>query len=170
MFGRHWQNSVLFYHFWEIKHHNQISNTMAKFHISLQRRRIASQFLHWSFVSKNSHFFALDRQKSSKSSFWGTTDKIQYFFVCFGKLSTTAIPRPSSTYHYKGEEKSVSFCIKTFRVYNPNLRTWMPKISKNCVFGRWSQNLVLFVPFGKCPRAKPVIPWPMFTYHCEEGG
>ena len=46
----------------------------------------------------------------------------------------------------------------------------MPKISKIGVFGLWSQDPVLFVPFEKYPRAKPVIPWPSLTYHCEEEG
>ena len=88
MFGRRWQNPDLFCHFWEIMHHGQTGNTTAKFHISLQRGRIASQFLHWKFHAKNSQFFALDRQKLAKSAkrteFWqrGPNMPILSIFGC----------------------------------------------------------------------------------------
>ena len=104
VYRRRWQNLILFCLFWEITHHSQTGNTRAKFHISLQRGRIAGQFLHWNFEKKYSQFFALDRQKLAKLARIGTADKIQSFFVTFGKLRTTAkpiIPGPSFTYHYK---------------------------------------------------------------------
>ena len=52
------------------------SNTTAKFHISLRRGLIASQFLHWNFEEKYSQFFALDSWKLAKSACIGATDKI----------------------------------------------------------------------------------------------
>ena len=159
-----------FYHFWWMTRHSQTDNAPAKFHISLQRGRIAGQFLHLNFDLKNSHFFTLDRQKLAKSACLVAAVKIQSFLVTFRKLRITAklvIPRPSYTYHYKEEGLPISFSIGTLRVKIPNFghstnknwqnrHVWAP-LTKSCPF---------FVTFGKlCTTAKPIMPQPSFIYH-----
>ena len=120
--GRHWQNPVLFCHFWEIRYHSQTGNTKAKFKISLRRGRIAGQFLHWNFEGKNPNVLHLTAENGKISVFWRRW-QIKSFFVTVGKLRTSArlvLPQPSFEYHYKEEGLLVSFCFATLRVNIPN--------------------------------------------------
>ena len=155
MFGRRWQSPVLFCHFWEIKHHNQTGNTTAKFHISLQRERIASQFLHWIFVGKNSQFFALDRKKLSKSSFWGADDtvilsifsgwvqKIVYFTLKVSKQKLTNYP--SYLWWYVKLGGGLTDLALTCHYPTVTKRAKLVKMAKKC-------HLTLFLPYrnGHC--------------------
>ena len=69
--------------------HSQTINTTDKFHMPLQKWRIACQFLCWNYDGKNSQFVATNRQKFTEFAFLGGDDKIPSFFVTFGKWHDT---------------------------------------------------------------------------------